>query len=444
MKKLFFLSTIILFVLSVFASTFDGHEGKRSKVLILEIRDGIDPVMNRYVELALEKATEEKVNYVIVDMNTYGGGVLEADKIRTLILNYPVPVYVFINENAGSAGALISIACDSIYMSKGASFGASTVVNQEGQVVPEKYQSFMRSKMRSTAEAQGRDPLIAEGMVGNNLRTDSAKVISFTTQEAIENNYCEGERSSIKEILDKNNVKHVDLVQFQLEQTDKIISFFLNPFFKSILIMLILGGLYFELQTPGVGFPLAAAIIGIILYFVPDYLHGLLAHWELIIFFVGVILLALEVFVIPGFGVAGISGLLLIFASFILSMLNNVNFDFTYVPSAAIDAAFMVFGTSFIGSSLLIVFGGKAFIESQAFKKLSLQETIDERSIEQTDESASIIGKEGIAYTVLRPSGKIEIEGEIYDAFTRGSYIEKNEKVIVLSEKGASYKVKKA
>lgn len=440
MKKIF-LSLLMLISIAVFSQKSDKIPSK--KVFIMKIRDGIDPVMNRYVELAIEEAKTQKVDYIIIDMNTYGGGVLEADLIRTRILNCQIPTYVFINENAGSAGALISIACDSIYMSKSASFGASTVVNQEGKVVSEKYQSFMRSKMRSTAEANNRDPKIAEGMVGNNLSTDSAKVIAFTTKEAIENNYCEGERTSIEDILVKNKIENPELIYYELAKTDEIVSWFLNPFFKSILVMLIIGGLYFELQTPGVGFPLAAAVIGIILYFVPDYLHGLLANWELLIFFVGVILLAVEIFVIPGFGFIGITGLIFIFGSLMLSLLNNVDFDFTFVPDSAINSAFMILGVSIFGAAMLVVFGSAAFINSDSFKKLSLQDSIDEKSVKYTTETTSLIGKQGIAFTVLRPSGKIEIEGEIYDAFTKGNYIEQNENIIVVAEEGASYKVKK-
>ncbi|MCP4522227.1 MAG: nodulation protein NfeD [Cytophagales bacterium] len=437
MKKLFF---ICFAFLSTFLSVW-----AQNKVLVLDIKREIDPVTNRYVELALDKATEINADYVVVDMNTYGGGVLEADVIRTKILNYPKPIYVFINENAGSAGALISIACDSIYMSKGASIGASTVVNQEGQVVPEKYQSFMRSKMRSTAEAQGRDPKIAEGMVGNNLRTDSASVISFTTQEAIANKYCEGERQSIEDILAKNGIENPEIIRFELGETDEIISWFLNPFFKSILIMVIIGGLYFELQSPGVGFPLIASAIAVVMYFVPDYLHGLLANWELAIFFLGIVLLIIEIFVTPGFGFIGITGIVFIFSSFVLSVLNNVDLDFTFVSSKSLSGASLIFGVGLIGSSLLVVFGGTALVKSKAFQKMALQSQVEGKSSGiNAEEQISIVGSEAIAYTTLRPSGKITLDGEIYDAFTRGSYIEKDEKIIIISQEGSSYKVKKA
>ena len=146
---------------------------------------------------------------------------------------------------------------------------------------------------------------------------------------------------------------------------------------------------------------------------------------------------------IPGFGFVGISGIIFIFASLMLSILNNVDFDFTFVPDSSINSAFMILGISLFAAALFVIFGGMAFIESECFKKMSLQATINEKSVESTKESALLIGQIGIAHTTLRPSGKIEINGDIYDAFSKGEYIERNEKIIVISEEGACYKVKK-
>jgi membrane-bound serine protease (ClpP class) len=104
-------------------------------------------------------------------------------------MDFKKPIWVYINSDAASAGALISIACDSIYMSPGASIGAATVVDGSGEKAPDKYQSYMRSIMRSTAEENGRDPRIAEGMVDESFAIDSIKlegqVITFSTSEAI-------------------------------------------------------------------------------------------------------------------------------------------------------------------------------------------------------------------------------------------------------------------
>jgi membrane-bound serine protease (ClpP class) len=260
------------YILFLSLTIFSGYVSAQ-KVLVMEIDDQIDPRMNRYTELALDKANEDSVDAVIIDMNTYGGAVNDADEIRTRFLDYEKPLYVFINKNAASAGALISIACDSIYMAQGSSIGAATVVNQTGEAAPDKYQSYMRSMMRSTAEASGRNPEIAEGMVDEKIEidsiTESGEVITFSTSEAIKYGFCEAEVEDIDGILKRVGLENAEIIRFELSGTEKIIRFFLNPFISGILILIIIGGIYFELQTPGVGFPLAASIVALTLYFVP-------------------------------------------------------------------------------------------------------------------------------------------------------------------------------
>lgn len=180
MKRLLTILSTILISVSAFCSD--------SLAVFYRIRldQDIDPSSQRLVTLGLEKARAAEADYVLLDLNTYGGAVNAADSIRSAILRYEKPVVAFVNMQAASAGALISIACDSIYMKTGSSIGAATVVSQTGDVMPDKYQSFMRGMMRSTAQANGRDPKVAESM------TDTANVLSMTPIEAIAVGYCEG------------------------------------------------------------------------------------------------------------------------------------------------------------------------------------------------------------------------------------------------------------
>ena len=160
----------------------------------IRLNQDVDPSSQRLVTLGLEKAAQAQADYVMLDLNTYGGDVNAADSIRAAILRCEIPVVAYINMQAASAGALISIACDSIYMKTGSTIGAATVVDQTGKVMPDKYQSFMRGMMRSTAQANGRDPHIAESM------TDTANVLSMTPSEAVEVGYCEGIYETIDEV----------------------------------------------------------------------------------------------------------------------------------------------------------------------------------------------------------------------------------------------------
>lgn len=423
-------------------------QAQTQKVFVMKIRQEINPQVSRYVDLALEEAKNIKADLVIVDMNTYGGRVDDADYIRTKILDFKKPVWVFINKNAASAGALISIACDSIYMQPGATIGAATVVTGgDGKAAPDKYQSYMRGMMRSTAKANKRDPRIAEAMVDQNLEVDSiskkGEVITFSTEEAIKYGYCEGKVNSIKELLTRNKVKSYDLVNFELSQTEKVSSFFLNPFISGILLLIIIGGLYFELQTPGLGFPIIASIVAAVLYFVPYYLSGLAEYWELAFLVIGISLLMIEFFVIPGFGVAGVLGFLCTFGALLLMMVDNDWFDFSQVNTGAMTDSFITIGIGIIGGGLAIALALPQFLKSKRFKQISLPDVMDaESGYTSTTYLDNFIGRQGVAYTVLRPSGKVKIGGELYDASTQGDFIEKDSKIIVISQEGTSLRVK--
>lgn len=425
-----------------------GIAQEKKKVLVMEIKAEIDPRMSRYVRLALDYAAESKSDIIIVDMDTFGGALNDAKEIVDLIMDVKIPVWVFVNSDAASAGALISIACDSIYMAPGATIGAATVVDGSGGAAPDKYQSYMRSIMRSTAEENGRDPRIAEGMVDENVVIDSVKqagkVITFTTTEAIDNGYCEGKVESIEEILKLNQIESYALETFKLGTTEKIIAIFLNPFISGILILVIIGGIYFELQTPGVGFPLIAAITALVLYLVPYYLNGLADYWEIIALFVGVLLVLAEVFVIPGFGIAGISGIALTVVSLVLIMLNNDFFNFEFVPLGDIIVATFTTVGALAGGLVLLFFGGAKLAETKAFQRIALMDTQETSSGYSVNSfNQSLINKKGKAHTILRPSGKVLIDGQLYDAFTRGDFIDKDSAIEVIGTEGVTLKVKK-
>jgi membrane-bound serine protease (ClpP class) len=421
---------------------------EKKKVMVMDIKATIDPRMARYVKLALEHAEKTNAGLIIIEMDTFGGALDDAKAIVDMLMNEKRPVWVFINSDAASAGALISIACDSIYMAPGATIGAATVVDATGGAAPDKYQSYMRSIMRSTAEENGRDPKIAEGMVDENVVIDSVKqagkVITFTTSEAIANGYCEGKVESIDEILKKNNITSYELDRFALGATEKIIAFFLNPFISGLLILVIIGGIYFELQTPGIGFPLFAAIVALVFYLVPYYLNGLAEYWEIITLFAGIVLLIVEIFVLPGFGIAGIAGITLTVLSLVLIMLNNDFFNFEFVPLGDIVVAVFATMGGISGGALLLFFGGARLSKTRAFQKIALVDTQDKaQGYTVNTLTDTMVGKKGTAYTVLRPGGKVMIDDQIYDAFTRGDYVEKGEPIEVIGNEGITLKVKR-
>lgn len=426
------------------------QDDKIDLIYQFDIMEEIAPPVWRTTRKALDQALALKADIIIIHLNTYGGMLESADSIRTALLQTPIPVWVFIDNNAASAGALISIACDSIYMRKGANIGAATVVDQEGNVVPDKYQSYMRSMMRSTAEATGRNADIAQAMVDPRIVvpgiSDSAQVVTFTSTEAIKNGFCEAEASSIQEILKKNGLSDVRVVKQQLTALDKIIGFLTKPFISGILIMLIIGGLYFELQSPGIGFALIVSVIAAALYFAPLYLEGLAANWEILLFVIGLVLIALELFAIPGFGVAGITGIALTVIGLTLSLIGNIGFEF---QGLAVNRIFESLAIVVIATFLSIILSfyttSRIFGRKTIFGELALMSTQQTGSgyISADMRCAELVGKTGIAHTILRPAGKIEIDNDVYDAVAQTGYIDKGQAIHVIKYENAQLIVRK-
>ena len=443
-------SELLFLLLFLLITTFKSIGEERKLVYQIDIKKEINNTTRIYLRNGLEEAKLLGADAVLLHMNTYGGLLEAADSMRTAILYNPIPVYVFIDNNAASAGALISIACEKIFMRKGADIGAATVVNQTGAALPDKYQSYMRSMIRSTAEAHGkdaiiqekdttfrwkRDPLIAEAMVDERVVVpnliDSGKVLTFTADEALEWKYCDGIAETPDEVITKYlGYNDYELKTYKPSWEDDLKGFLMNPMLQSLLIIIIIGGIYFEMQTPGLGFPSAAAVVAAILYFAPLYIDGLAQNWEILVFILGLLLIAVEIFIIPGFGIAGISGIIFLIAGLTLSLLNNTDFNFEEVSTKEIgEATLTVLIGLGLGFVLMIWLSNKIGTKGM-MRKVALHKDLEDAH--SSPSLTSLIGKEGTAFTVLRPSGKVMIDNELYDGVSESGFIEKGTKVEVV------------
>lgn len=442
-----FTSFLIFIALLIFQTTVYANDS--SLVYVFEINDEIaQPVWHNTLQM-FEDAENLKADVIIIDLNTYGGQVDMADSIRTAILRSPIPVYVLINNNAASAGALISIACKKIYMMPGSTIGAATVVTEDGAPAIDKYQSYFRSKMRATAEVTGRDPDIAEAMVDQDIEiegiTKSGKLLTFTVTEAIANNFCEKEVSSIREVIKENGLNNAEVVKFKPTTIDKIIGFLVNPAVSGILIMLMMGGIYFELQSPGIGFPLAAAAVGATLFFAPLYIEGMADNWEIILFIVGILALAVEILIIPGTGITGILGVTFIVTGLTLSMVKNVNFDFSMVETDGLLMSFAVVLFSLLTMMIMTIVLLPKMLASGRFDRLVLtsEQNVNEGYIGIDTTIEQYVGQQAIVVSDLRPSGKIEINHRRFDASSAEAFISKGERVTVIGTDGPQLIVRK-
>ena len=442
------ISTIPMkYLLSIIPTLLISFSAFCNDTLTVFYRIRLDQDINsasRYqVTAGLEKAAEAEADYVILDLNTYGGEVSAADSIRSAILRYDRPVIAYVNMQAASAGALISIACDSIYMKTGASIGAATVVNQTGEVMADKYQSFMRGMMRATAEAKGRDPKIAESM------TDTANVLSMTPTEAVAAGYCEGICESEYEVAEKvtgGNEFVIKNMEDDMTWLDKLIQFLLNPLLQSIFMMMIIGGIFVEIRTPGIGLPLVTAIVGALLYFAPAYIGHLAQSWEILLFIVGLILIAAEIFVLPGFGICGISGIIAVVVSLAFAMIDNIelfHWDGTLDLRPVIQPLAIV-----ILSASAAIFGAvwlvRKLYDTRSFDHIALRQEMKASEGFTGVESGleSLVGEQVTVFTDMRPGGKVRTaDGRIFEAALKfGGFASKGDTLKVVSaEQGRLY-----
>ncbi len=433
---------ILLLIVSTFFLI--NQSFAQGKVYVAEIEGMIDLGLAPYIQRVVDEAVENSASVVIFKINTFGGRVDAATQIKDAIINCPVQTIAFIDKRAISAGALISLSCDKIVMVPGSSIVATTVVDQSMTKQSEKAQSYMRAEMRATAERTGRRTDIAEGMVDETVvvegLVDSTKLITLTANEAKSYGIADsviGDFSTMLEAFDLQNSKIVNLSSNLAED---FIRFLNNPVITSILMMVILVGFFTEIKTPGWGLPGTAAVIALALFFGAGYILELASGIEIIIFILGLVLLIVEIFVIPGFGIFGAIGIVMMVAGLFLGLIS----DFPLVDWDMLSTAIIQLAGAFILSMFVIFVLLKLLPKSEAFNKLVLRKNIDEQSGYTSDTKLKdLLGKQGKALTDLRPSGTAVIDKKRIDVVTAGEYLNKGTKVIVVQEEGSKIVVEK-
>lgn len=445
-------------LLALMGCWFAGRADEVREVYMLRLDDEIGSTTWRHTREALAEAEREGADLLLVHLNTYGGSVVHADSIRTALMRVRIPVVAFVDNNAASAGALIALACDSVYMRQGSSMGAVTVVNgTDGAAMPDKYQSYMRAMMRATAESHGhkadstwrRDPLIAEAMVDARVEVagliDSTRVLTFTPEEAVRWGYADGMAGSVGEVMSQlGYAGDYEIVEYRPTWLDAVIGFFTNPAVQAVLIMIIIGGIYMELHSPGVGFPSAAAIIAAALYFLPIYISGIASEWIILLFVVGFILVVLEMFVVPGFGVTGISGIVCISLALIFGMIENYSFSLSH---ASVGSLWMSVGVFFAGLALAV--GAVWWLTSRYGPKWVRRHTDLTAELRSADGFVGVdmgparyVGHEGVAVTDMRPAGKVRIGDETLDAVAVMGFVHAGTRVRVTKYENAQIYVR--
>ncbi len=425
------------------------------KVHVIDIADEVDLGMVSYVTRAVADA--EKDNAVILlHVNTLGGRIDAAIKIRDAIMNAKVPLTIaFIDKRAISAGSLISLAAKKIVMSSGSTMGAATPIYSTGEKASEKVNSFMRAEMRATAEKNHRDPKYAEAMVDESRGLDSTdqptplskndtglakigfslaqgKLLTLTTDDALKVHYCDTTAETISAALEAVGVNSAEIINAEEGFGDKLVRFLTTGIVSSLLIMIGMAGAFYTIKTGHFGAVTLAAVAAFALFFGGQFITEVAPMLAIILFMAGLTLLLIEVSPVPTFGLAGVLGILGITIGLFLALAGDLR---TLTPERTtqtfVTLAISLTGVIVLGY-LIIKYGPK----STWLQKFRNNATTADTAFYATD-SALIIGRQGITQTMLRPAGIVLLGDRKVDAVTNGEFLSPGTPVSVIRMSGS-------
>lgn len=408
------------------------------RVLVASIDGMIDLGQGPFVERVLNEAERSNARWVVLEVNTFGGRVDAAVLIRDHLMRSRVPTVAFVNPRAISAGALISLAAEKIVIAPGGTIGAATPVQMGGpgegsSPTDEKTVSYVRKEFRATADARGRPGKIAEAMVDPDVEIegliDKGKLLTLTTRDALQHGVADAEASDIPGLLRELGVANAEVERVSENWAERLLRFLTHPAISSLLMTLALLGVVVELRSPGFGIPGLVGLSCLALFFWGHWLVRLVGWEQVLLIGVDLALLALEVFVIPGFGVAGILGILALGAGLSSSLFGagaSLREVGTAVVRVVISSALAVTGSLLVLRFLPALPGGR---------RLVLGATLSERGPEALGRM-SLMGVTGVCITPLRPAGIATLNDRRVDVVSEGGFVESGERVVVVRDEG--------
>ena len=419
-------------------------------VYVVPIEGTIERGLAAFVSRVMDDAEAEGVSAVIFEIDTPGGALDAALVIRDAILYSDVKTIAFINPRAISAGALIALATRHIVMVDGGTIGAATAVDMQGKKASEKVISYFRNEMKATAEKTGRPPKLAEAMVDEDVDiadlAPKGKLLTLTTSEAVEKKIAEfrisetGESEKLQALLSYYDLNGTRITHQSVNWSEQVVRWLTHPYVASLLMSLGFLGLIFEIQSPGWGVGGTLGLICLGLFF-GSHLLVKLADWtEVLLFLVGLILLLTDLFFVAGFGVLAIPGAVLMFAGMFLSLMGRPElWTWQSVGSGARPLLLALITTVVIACLML-----KMLPRTSAWNWLVLhEEERSEAGYIATGQHDALVGKEGVAFTPLRPSGTGLIDGRRVNVAADGEFIEKDSPITVVEVEGNRIVVRK-
>ena len=391
----------------------------------------------------------------MIELNTFGGRVDAAVLIRDALIDAPVHTAVFINKRAISAGALISLACHQIAIAPGGTIGAATpVASGPGQEIPaaveEKYLSYFRQELRSTAETRGRNGDLAEAMVDAETEvegiSEKGKLLTLNTKTALEYRMADVEAATLEEALAALGIEG-PTQEVERTWSENLVAFLTSQAIASLLLlgMMVLG--YLEMQTPGFGVFGAGALACFLLLYFSHYLVNLAGYEELLLFGLGVILLAVELFAFPGFGLLGVAGLICMLASAVMLLMAGDWSDVTFENPFTLEAFIRVGVTLALAIVVMALLVRYVTFDARSplGRRLILAGGLGaEAGFQSHEPAADLVGASGTSLTALRPAGKARIDGRRVNVETEGDFVDKGEEVRVVRQEEGRIVVRRA
>ncbi|MEQ1856358.1 MAG: NfeD family protein [Longimicrobiales bacterium] len=419
--------------------TFASAQGVVYRVPVTGV---VELGMAPFIERSLEEAAAQGMRAVVLDMDTPGGRVDAAERIADAISDSSVPVYTLVNRRAFSAGALIALSTQGIYMRPGSVIGAATPVDGAGETAPEKIVSAMRSEMRALAEARGLDPAIAEAMVDPDIAIDgideAGKLLTLTTEEAVRVGYAT-EVDDLGALLEQIGAQGAEVVTSESNWAEGVVRFFSNPVVAPFLLTLGFLGLITEIKTAGFGLAGAAGLLALSLFFGSHLIVGLAGWEDIIIFGVGIALLGVEVFLIPGFGLFGLLGAGGMMAGLYMSLMGSLptSADFTRAGLVLTTTMLLILVTAW--AMIRSLPKSTRFLKSGIILGKGMERAAGYVSAVSRVELVGVVGK---AITDLRPSGTGLFGDERIDVVSESEWITEGTPIRIVSAEGYRHVVR--
>ena len=409
-----------------------------SQVVVVAIDRTVELGLAAFVRRAIESNPDAVA--IVIEVNTLGGRVDAAIQIRDALLEAKPRTVAFIHPRAISAGALISLACDNVIMTEGATIGAATPIQAapggQAEAVGEKMVSYMRAEMRSTAEANGRRGDIAEAMVDADVVIDgiveAGKLLTLDTDQAIKMGMADAKAADLEEVFSILTLENPEMTDVELNWGEEIARWLTEPTVSGLLLSVGMLGLMVAFYTRTVGGFTLVGFIALVLFFGGHAVVHLVGWEEALLFLVGVVLVIVEIFFVPGLGVPGVLGLIFVIAALVLALI-GIPIDVSFETGVLADAMTRVL-VSLLGSFVLAVVFMRLLSKTAMGKNFVLEDA--ETGFLSAPSASDLVGQIGEAITDLRPTGKIVIDGQRYEANSERAFIALGSRVRVIGKDG--------